>query len=56
MNEKKLESTITNKTEKTLLELTQGIRKPETEFEKQVAKEIKDIEEKGGTVEIPFDT
>ena len=45
---------ITSPLERTLLELTQG-RKPETTEEEQVAKEIQEIRDRGGIVEIPFD-
>jgi tRNA A-37 threonylcarbamoyl transferase component Bud32 len=40
-------------TEKDLVELTLGYRQPVTEDEKELAKEIKEIEAKGRIVEIP---
>lgn len=45
---------ISSPLERTLLELMQG-RKPVTPEEIQIAKEIQEIRDRGGIVEIPFD-
>ncbi len=51
---KVLKTNIENPKEKSLLDMAKG-KKPMTKFEKELAKEIREIEEKGGMVEIPFD-
>ncbi|HEV8079561.1 MAG TPA: hypothetical protein VGP43_02530 [Chitinophagaceae bacterium] len=45
---------ILNKSEKQLLDLSLG-KKPETEKEKKLAKQMKEIRDKGGIVEVPHD-
>jgi hypothetical protein len=46
---------VDNVKEKTLVDLTLNTKKPKTKFEKDLARDIKEIEKKGGIVYIPSD-
>lgn len=44
---------ILNKPQQTLVDLTNGTRKPKTQYEKKLQKQINEIKAKGGIVDIP---
>ena len=50
----KKNSTI-SKSERLMLDLMSGRKKPKTKYEKRLLQQMKQIEKEGGIVEIPYD-
>lgn len=50
-----MKTEIENEDEKALVDLVNKKKKPETDFEKELARDIRIIKDKGGVVDIPTD-